>query len=91
MLILVNEAWPWLVVGILLLWWGAINLKLNALEWIKMCIGLVFNIFSDHTKKEKRELEDLPIEDALTGNVGYMMVLFGVVSLMFGVITWLSR
>ncbi len=90
MLVLLNQAWPWITIGLVLVSWGVLSLPLNLAQWIKLCFNLIFTNFSDQTQREKKEISSTPIEEAMTSNVGCALMLLGVVCLLFGVVRWIG-
>jgi hypothetical protein len=90
MSVLLNQVWPWIVVGLLFVSWGILSLQLNLRQWFKICISLFFNNFTDHTNKEKKELAATHLDDAVASNAGCMLLLIGLTCLMYGIIRWIT-
>ena len=90
MLVLLNQAWPWIIVGVLLISWGIFSLQLKLMQWIKIGVSILFNNFGDQTKQEKRVLAATPLDEAMASNLGCTLVLVGLASLGYGVIQWLK-
>lgn len=84
MLILLNQDWLWIIVGVILVTWGILSLQLDFKQWVKIASSLFFNNFTENTKKEKRELASAPIDEVVASNAGCMLILIGLTSLIVG-------
>lgn len=80
---LLFEAWPWLMIGALLLVWGIKTTDLTGSQWARFIINLFFSQFSDTTAQEKKDI-DHPTEEIASANPGCALVMVGLVILLFG-------
>ena len=90
MLILLNQAWPWIIIGILLIYWGLSSLRITPIHWVRVFISIFFSNFGAQTKTEKRAASAESIEEAVSDNVGCVLILLGLICLGYGVIRWIS-
>lgn len=90
MIALLNNFWPWLIIGALFLVWGVSSLHLNLSQWSRIFFNIIFNNISDQTKSEKRQVLNTPLDDAMSSNLGCTLVFLGAIFLFIGVIRWLS-
>ena len=90
MLILLNQAWPWIIIGTLLICWGLLGLQITPAQWIRVLISTFFSNLGDQTKAEKREVAAEPLEDAISNNAGCALILLGLVCFSYGIIRWMG-
>ena len=83
MLLLINQAWPWLFLGALLSFFGITSLDLPPREWLAFLVSLPFILLPDRTKTEKRAL-DQPVEDVAASNPGCILLLGGLFMVAYG-------
>lgn len=83
MLLLLDQSWPWLLIGGLLLFLGFSSLGLTLREWIAYLASLPFTVSQESTETEKKQL-DQPIEEVAAANPGCMLLLAGLVFVGYG-------
>lgn len=90
MLILLNQAWPWIIIGMLLICWGLFSLQIPSAQWIRVFISIFFSNLGDRTRAEKREIAAEPLEDAVSNNAGCALMLLGLVCFSYGIVRWIG-
>lgn len=88
MIILLEYAWPWILIGGLLTAWGYGSLGVTLSQFLSVMISLLFSFFSDDTKQEKSEAKQ-PMDEVVTANPGCILFMTGLALIVFGVIRWL--
>jgi hypothetical protein len=83
MLVLLQEAWPWIVGGIVCCW-GIATMKLTPGQWLELLMSLPFTIFfSEPTSDEKQHQP--AAADIVDQQPGCAILTIGCLLLVFGI------
>lgn len=83
MLMLMQQGWPWLIIGLIVSAWGVRLLGMSFIDWIQFLIRLPFVYFSDDTQTEK-ELAKETIEQVTEQNPGCLVLALGLIAILVG-------
>lgn len=89
MLLLLTLAWPWILLGSLLLLVGFISIDLSLREWLRYILSLPFILSADQTEAEKQQT-DQPVEEIAASNPGCMLIMAGVTMVCYGICRWIA-
>ncbi len=89
MLLLLDQFWPWLLIGGILLLAGIASANLSLKEWLGFIVSLPFTLIPDSTKTEKAQLDSQSAEEVVTANPGCILILTGVALITFGIFRWI--
>ena len=89
MLILLTQGWPWILLGGLLIVWGASILNFSPKDWVVYLVSLFWLPFTDDTQKEKQALAE-PADKVAEDNPGCFILLLGIVMLVVGIVKLLT-
>lgn len=70
--------------------WGNGLMGFGWRDWVEFWISWPMTLFSEDTVKEKKELREKSMEEAVTANPGCFFVLIGFGLVVFGVVRWLA-